>query len=156
AYEVARVIESQGEKVDPLILLDSEQPSTATARWFQASEKSEKRRIFLETRILQPAKEHWEKLSHLSLGQKFSYIAQRAFRRRVKRPENSSAPDERKLLSHYPMLLMQHTLKPYGGRVTLLVNEALHAKDPALGWDKVPAGGLDIHVLPGDHLSYIR
>jgi amino acid adenylation domain-containing protein len=156
AYEVARVIESQGEKVDPLILLDSEQPSTATARWFQSSEKSENRRKFFETRIRQPAREHLEKLSHLSLGKKVSYIAKRVFRRRVKRSENSYAPDERKLLSHYPLLLMQHTLKPYGGRVTLLVNEALHAKDHALGWDKVPAGGLDIHVLPGDHLSYIR
>ena len=51
---------------------------------------------------------------------------------------------------------MQHSLKPYGGRVTLLVNEALYATDQVLGWDRVSIGGLDIHVLPGDHLSYIR
>jgi len=156
AYEMARLIEAQGETVDPLILLDTEQPSRANARWFQAKERSENRRKFIEVRIKQPAREHWEKMSHLSLGQKVSYIARRVFRRRAKQSENSYAPDERKLLSHYPLLLMQHPLKPYGGRVSLLVNEALYATENVLGWDKVSTGGLDIHVLPGDHLSYIR
>jgi thioesterase domain-containing protein/aryl carrier-like protein len=156
AYEMARVIESQGESVAPLILLDTEQPSRANARWFHAKERSENRRKFIETRIRQPAREHWEKLSHLSAGEKVSYIAKRVFRRRVKQSENSYAPDERKLLSHYPLLLMKHSLQPYGGRVSLLVNEALYATENVLGWDQTPIGGLDIHVLPGDHLSYIR
>ena len=51
---------------------------------------------------------------------------------------------------------MKHSLQPYGGRVSLLVNEALYATENVLGWDQTPIGGLDIHVLPGDHLSYIR
>jgi len=156
AYEMARLLESQGEKVDPLIVLDTEQPSKTDARRFQAKERSEKRRLFIESRIRVPAREHWEKMSLLSLGQRVSYIAKRIFRRRRAPSENSHAPDERKLLAHYPVLLMRHPLKPYGGRVTLLVNEALYATENVLGWDKVPTGGLDFHVLPGDHLSYIR
>ena len=156
AYEMARVIESQGETVDPLILLDTEVPSKANAQWFHATERSENRRKFFESRIRRPAQEHWEKISHLSLGEKVSYITTRIFRRRAKQSQNSYAPDERKLLSHYPELLMKHPLQPYGGRVTLLINEAHYATDNVLGWDNAPTGGLDIHVLPGDHLSYIR
>jgi amino acid adenylation domain-containing protein len=156
AYEMARLIEAQGETVDPLILLDTELPSKANARGFHANERSENRRKFIESRIRQPAREHLDKMSHLSFEQMVAYIAKRIFRRRRKQPENSYAPDERKLLAHYPLLLMQHSLKPYGGRVTLLINEAIYATQNVLGWDQVPTGGLDIHVLPGDHLSYIR
>jgi amino acid adenylation domain-containing protein len=156
AYEMARLIESQGETVDPLILLDTELPSKTNQRSFHAQERSEKRQQFFEARIRQPARRHLEKLSHLSLDQKVAYIAKRVFRRRRQPVENSSTPDERKLLSHYPPLLMQHSLKPYGGRVNLLINEELYATQNVLGWDRVSTGGLDIHVVPGNHLSYIR
>ena len=156
AYEMARILESEGEKVDPLILLDTVLPSKANARYFHARERSEQRQKFIEVRIRQPAREHWEKMSLLSLRERISYIAKRLFRRQRTQSKNSSPPDERKLLAHYPILLMQHSLKPYGGRVTLVLNEALYASEYVLGWDHVSTGGLDIHVVPGDHLSYIR
>jgi surfactin synthase thioesterase subunit len=51
---------------------------------------------------------------------------------------------------------MQHSLQPYRGRVSLLIDEALYATENVLGWDQISTGGLDIHIVPGDHLSYIR
>jgi surfactin synthase thioesterase subunit len=51
---------------------------------------------------------------------------------------------------------MGHRLEPYAGRVTLLLPEGAHDSVEETGWTSAPTGGIDIHHLPGDHLSYIR
>jgi thioesterase domain-containing protein/acyl carrier protein len=43
----------------------------------------------------------------------------------------------------------------YPGRVVLFVNEEWHRLDPTLGWDSIVAGGLDVHVIPGSHRTYL-
>jgi hypothetical protein len=51
---------------------------------------------------------------------------------------------------------MAHTPKPYHGAVTLLVDEIVSHRDPTLGWAGTHPGPLEIHVVPGDHKTYIR
>ena len=51
---------------------------------------------------------------------------------------------------------MAHPVGAYRGKVTLLIDETSQRTLGNLGWDEVPTGGLETHVLPGDHLSYIR
>jgi thioesterase domain-containing protein len=47
----------------------------------------------------------------------------------------------------------RYKVKPYPGRVTLFrANEASDWNLPAdLGWREYAAGGVDIHLIPGDH-----
>ena len=42
---------------------------------------------------------------------------------------------------------------PYAGKLTLLVNEETYAHRPNLGWHDLVQGQLEIHVVPGDHLT---
>ena len=44
--------------------------------------------------------------------------------------------------------------RPYPGKVTYFRardSRILARSDPRLGWDEVAGGGLDVHVVPGDH-----
>src|SRR5207302_5307892 len=102
--------------------------------------------------------EHLERLGKLSLGGKLGYVWNRSVRRGRTRSNgaNASPLEERKILTDYPKVSLSHSIKPYAGTVTLLIDEESHAQFGDLGWGKVATGGLEIHVLPGDHLSYIR
>ena len=51
---------------------------------------------------------------------------------------------------------ISHVIQPYEGKITLVIDETSHAASGTLGWEKLHRGGLDVHVLPGDHISYIR
>ena len=159
AYEIARRLEELGEKVGLLALLDTERPNQASLRQFCSEERAELRHKTWEVRIAQPFREHRAKLAPLPLGGKLGYIWQRATRKcRGTAPSDASPTplDMRKILAHYPRLLMAHPIGKYQGQLTLLIDETSHRTLGQLGWDKTDHGAIEIHVLPGDHLSYIR
>ncbi len=159
AYEMARRLEEIGEKADLLVLLDTELPHRAALRQFCAEERSARRRAFWQTHVAQPFRDHMHNLSRLTLGKKIAYIWQRASRKRSLSAPPGAEPtplDARKTLGHYPRLLMAHPVGAYRGKITLLIDETSHAKYGKFGWDSMENGGIELHVLPGDHLSYIR
>ena len=159
AYEMARRLEELGEKTDLLVLLDTERPSRAALRQFCAEERIERWNGFWQVRVFQPFRDHVTKLSRLPFGEKVRYIWQRAARKRGRAARQNADPtmmDTRKVLGHYPRLLMAHPVGSYGGKVTLLIDETSHRAYGDLGWSAVQTGGIEMHVLPGDHLSYIR
>jgi amino acid adenylation domain-containing protein len=155
AYEIARQLSAAGEKIALLALLDTCCPCQEALKEFCAGERAKARQHFWEVRVQQPVREHLEKLSRLSAGEKLRYVWERSIGRGPRSAE--SAPiEDRKLLEHYPRLLMGHRLEPYAGRVTLLLPQDAHDTVEETGWTTAPTGGIDIHPLPGDHLSYIR
>ena len=156
AHEMARLLAASGEKVELLVLLDTEPPSRAGLKQFLAAERNERWQKLWQLRIAQPARDHLAKLSRLTLGEKFRYIVERATRLNRPRGNGSSPLDDRKLLTDYPRVLFTHTLQPYSGKITLVIDETSHAASGTLGWEKIHRGVLDVHVLPGDHISYIR
>ena len=159
AFEMARLLEAQGERVALLVLLDTGRPSRTALRRFCAGERRDERQRFWQARIRQPLRDHFEKLSRLTLSGKVNYIWQRANRTRSwsNAADATQQPDDqRKLATHYPKLLLGYRIGAYRGRVTLLIPEESHRKFGNQGWDDVATGGLDVHVLPGDHVTYIR
>jgi thioesterase domain-containing protein len=62
----------------------------------------------------------------------------------------------RKVATDYPKLLLGYKIGAYSGKVTLLIPEESHRQFGNQGWEKAETGGLDVHVLPGDHVTYIR
>ena len=158
AHEMARLLAGLGEEVALLVLLDTEPPSRAGLKQFVATERSERWQNFWQVRIAQPARDHLDKLSRLTVGEKLRYILERTTRRNRPRG-NGSTPsplDCRKQLTDYPRVLLSHVIQPYEGKITLVIDETSHAASGTLGWEKLHRGGLDVHVLPGDHISYIR
>ena len=155
AYEMARVLAAQGETVALLALLDTGFPSRAARREFCTGERAQDRRRFWEVRVQQPLREHLEKISRLSPGGKLRYLWERSVAR-APRPGAGPVLDERKRLAHYPRMLMGHRLAPYAGRLTLLLPSEARESGTESGWTSAPTGGIDIQLLPGDHLSYIR
>ena len=159
AYEMARRLVELGEKVALLALLDTERPSPAALRQFCAGERVDRWNGFWKVHVFRPFNEHMENLARLPLGKKLAYIWRRTTRKRRGGAANGAVPtplDTRKVLGHYPRLLMAHPIGAYHGKVTLLIDETSHRTLGHMGWDGVEAGGLEVHILPGDHLSYIR
>ena len=159
AYEMARRLEELGERLGLLVMLDTWRPSQEALRQFSARERSEHWITRWNARVVQPFHEHIEKLSRLTPGEKVRYVWQRATRKRgckIGEDAEPTALETRKQLTHYPRLLMAHPVGPYSGKLTLLIDETSHRTQGSLGWDGVPTGGLEIHLLPGDHVSYIR
>ncbi|MGB8167994.1 MAG: amino acid adenylation domain-containing protein [Chthoniobacteraceae bacterium] len=155
AYEVARQLVAMGREVALLVVLDTEWPSRESLSEFVASERKRARRAVWESRIRQPALRHWRQLGQLSLPKKIGYLWERA------RPGSASrlvapAGDDREVLTEYPRKLMAHRPKPYPGKVTLLVAEEAHRQFGSLGWDSHHPGELEVHVVPGNHETYIR
>ena len=160
AYEIARVLEAMGEKVALLALLGTEPPSRAALRRLHRWDRAKNRKDFWQARIVQPFKAHMQQLAKLPLGGKIRYLWTRLNRKRfwnAKTAGEQTAPlESHKLLAQYPRMLMGHKLGAYTGRITLLIDETSHGKTPNLGWENVHRGELEVHVLPGTHLSYIR
>jgi Thioesterase domain len=55
----------------------------------------------------------------------------------------------------YWLAVSRYRRRPYQGRITLLVNEEWYASDPNLRRADLAAGGVEIHKIPGNHLTYI-
>jgi hypothetical protein len=58
----------------------------------------------------------------------------------------------------YSRAIYAYRPKVYPGRMTLLVHDEYRGEDEraTLGWKGFVAGGIELHVLPGSHLTYIR
>jgi amino acid adenylation domain-containing protein len=68
-----------------------------------------------------------------------------------------SESERRTLALHY-QALKDYKLKKYPGRITLFrarTQPLLGSHQPALGWNRVAASGVDVHVVPGDHNSFV-
>ncbi len=134
AFEIARQLESAGEQVGLLALIDSFSPRAKRKRSLAQAAAGMLRRVQL--RLVQErayhAILHWTGLSHRrrlgSVGeaQRWAYWSYRA----------------------------QH----YAGAACLFVTnaslETVH--EPTLGWEQLVQGGLHVHRLPGGHSSIMK
>ena len=140
AHEIACQLREAGEEVGLLLLLDTSTPNVAELAQYL---RGEEEKIARESR---PPGLY----SRIRGG--LAGVAKRILGRRT---ESVPAQHPRGQ-SEYPVTLMRHTLRPYSGKITMLIDADAHAAYGQLGWEKVPGVNLDVHVLPGDHISYIR
>ncbi len=74
----------------------------------------------------------------------------------------------RQLRGHFERVAGDYELKPYAGKITLfalaergglrdsLFNPALGEIDPNLGWDRLAARGVEVHEVPGEHITIFQ
>jgi len=77
------------------------------------------------------------------------------FNRRMLRHLKRADEFHKQAVVRYRHHWFRYYAPPFAGKITLLVNEDWHSKNPTLGWEKVKTGGLEVHKIPGNHHTYI-
>ena len=169
AYEMARQLEVQGEKIALLALVNCAPPNSSYARFKLTPVSGFK---FLRNLV------HWlSYIRHMTDSQRRDFFRwklrafkkrwQRLWRRRRITPANldvdevvdlSTQPEDRRKLweAHVRALLAHHT-QPYAGRVTLFRTPAhslFCSFDHAFGW-RGYAGAVTVHIVSGAHESVL-
>ncbi|MBV9342744.1 MAG: non-ribosomal peptide synthetase, partial [Acidobacteria bacterium] len=155
AYEVARQLRAQGQKVELLALFEVSSPT-------RFENMSHAARIELLVRRLGF---HFTNLRRLGLTRSRSYL-RRCFRelmRDIERLKWRTVYDLRKRLRHGRLADLEQILyvaasayqpQPYEGRITLFFCTERAPEtgcDGQFGWGKLAAGGLEVYEIPGNH-----
>ncbi|MDF5709057.1 MAG: amino acid adenylation domain-containing protein [Nostoc sp. S4] len=157
AFEMARQLHEQGEEIGILIILDSCRPGYSKRSPFL-------KRMFLHlNKIAQQGPMYlWQTLM------RWSYWKKSRFQNRYKRylevaldlPETDKHLE---IIDSNTQAISKYIYPVYPGRAILLRtedrnrDEAIGTQyDPQFGWGDLVTGGLDIHYVPGSHLSLFR
>jgi thioesterase domain-containing protein len=164
AYEMARLLAHAGKKVDFVAMIDAENPS------FKQNMSYKEKIIFRMHYIVDRIAKYTRNLARGSFGQiardavKFVHrrcrravwkLARAVFGRMGRPAPNPIQSNDMLLVSAW------HRYDPgqYAGRVVLLNSvdrPPEYRRDPTTGWARCATGPIDVHVVPGDHLSIMH
>jgi thioesterase domain-containing protein len=150
AYEMARQLETGGEKTESLILMDTEYPHSflkrlrmgasgktlELVRWIRKGAKWATRDAKSWTEIGAKLASHFDKVKAGQDRQRFERVERR-----------------------YVLLSQRYRIRPYSGTVYLLVNEEVQKQLRNLGWPVgngragARSGRLVLEIIRGDHVS---
>jgi len=161
AYEMARQLQRQDQKVGLLVLMDAWRP---TRLKYVRHRVRELRQKFLEGYYVTRLFYHWARIKQLGGGEVMFYLLGKMGRAIADVPQllpssmgESKTEEERgRVQKGYEDTLRRYRPERYGGRVVMLNNERVCQGDPTLGWSGLVSGGIEVHQIPGDHEAYIR
>ena len=158
AHEMACQLQEAGEKVALLMLLDTVVPNENHLNSYLDAEAQKRAAEAKQFSFRRRIGHHFAQMSRLPIGGKFSYIFEKVFRRNTPPPRTLQSPAEQhpRGQKDYPVTLLRHRLRPYGGTVTLVIDEESARHYATLGWENIRVGRLETRILPGTHLTYIR
>ncbi len=158
AFEIARQLESSGEQVALVALLDTYCPSpyhylTTLCKRLSHRLKRGLRTIFnssAEGLLLRTLHEIERMI--IFTGDEVGFVWPN------RKPDS---PEARQWYMHrvqetYQRVLCRHRPGRYAGNIILLVSENNIPEKMAAGWRSAISGNIDIHTLPGTHIEYIR
>jgi thioesterase domain-containing protein len=147
AIEIAKLLMQEGEEVRLLVMVDTVRPSPMRGFGLELHFRKEKVKHFGNV---------FSQILHAGRQQRSEMIAD-LIRRKVKsaRPERIQNDRYYASMVQYRRLMNKHTIAHYPGRLTLIVNRRDASINGTLGWQGVAQGGLDVRVLPGDHLTLV-
>jgi thioesterase domain-containing protein len=164
AYEMAALLAKAGEPIGLVVLIDTLHP--AFRRNMSTAQRLRFRSAYLANRIAKYVRNLGRgridriigDALHLVLGRcrHASWkIAQLVFGRSGGPLPQAINIDEMVLVSAW----RRYQPSPYGGRLVLLKaaeRTPEYGRDHTLGWGQYASGGIDIHVVPGSHLSIMH
>lgn len=142
AYEIAQQLRGQGQRIGMLVLMDTPRPD---GPW-----KFRQRSVASYFRGLSY---HCDQLRRLKGRDRLIYLRHRGVRWLL---DFQTVIGREPVQRSYSRAIHRYRPLPYDGKLTLLVSEELCERGPTLGWDGLPAAGIDVHAIPGDHTSCIR
>lgn len=160
AYEMARQLTAQGHEVALLALLDSWAPTpeplpTIDDTALLAGFVNDLSRTFGTGETITA-----EALAPIAPEQRLAYALEQT-QLATRLPPDIGVREIDQYLAVFKASLramQSYRPQPYAGRVTLFragdrpVDEA----GPTLGWEGLPAGGVELRVVPGDHYTFVR
>jgi thioesterase domain-containing protein len=157
AFEMAQQLHAQGQWVALLALLDARIPSPDEDF---AEEDFEARLLVDFVRYFGLSLDPWESLSRLPKNELFTRVLKQAKRAGLVPAELEVSQAHRfvQLLKSDFQATRNYVLHLYPGRVTLFkAGEELAgtSPDPTLGWSKWAAGGVEVHVVAGNHANMV-
>jgi amino acid adenylation domain-containing protein len=155
AFEMARQLEERGERVALVALLDTaiNDPADAPKELRELDDAE-----MLLGAIGEPSAELLAHLRTLQPDEQLQYVVDWAHRVNALPPDFGLA-QFRHLFNIFKIndrALRNYVPKIYPGQVTLFRAAEQLAKEPQrllLGWDKFARGGVDVHVVPGNHFN---
>jgi thioesterase domain-containing protein len=180
AYATAQQLRAQGENVAFLAFLDVRNPRQTLRRYFwrrltarvryrfdPITEADGWRPLWVRTAF------HWNAVKRLGAGRRLRYClvttvkalrllrdALRGYRATVVAADEGGAEDETaeqraRAQKVYWLAVNRYRGRPYGGRITVFANAEWYAADETLGWTGLAPGRLEVHKIPGNHLTYM-
>jgi thioesterase domain-containing protein/acyl carrier protein len=169
AFEMARLLRQQGQAVALVALFDS---CPEHMDWLTAGENIYSRL----TRLTSMLRCHLGNIRSLPVRGVPRYVRaqlrtqrhmirgfvwRHRYRRYQKAPgENRSLPVELQNVEQAcEMAFRGYRPRPYSGRVTLFraaIRSAGEGDDPLFGWGHLAAGGVDVHDVPGSHVTMLN
>jgi len=164
AFEIAQQLHSQEQTVALLVLLDTHRP---TRHRLVYAWRHRLRRLFIEEcfgRLVF----HGRNFLQLGAAQRSTYAREKT-RRLGKRIAAKLRLDHQGIQAHlgdsYAVKVRKANIQaaqeyrpdPYRGTITLLMTSDSPGRkqDGRRGWGQLALGGLDVHVVPGDHSTMI-
>jgi amino acid adenylation domain-containing protein len=155
AYEIAQQMQTEGEKIALLMLMDAPRPD------FSLEVRRRLKGLFhpiLTNQYVIALIFVWGQLRKRTLREKIRYLINKS----GKFVEGAMAVRHNRAIEHvqdsYSRAIYAYRPKPYTGKITLLVHEEFDGnnKEPTLGWKGLVSGGIERHALAGNHETYIR
>ncbi len=148
AYEMAQQLRRAGEQVALVALLDTSCPLDDYRAFVDHYFRFWKLERFVG---------HWRRMNELSGGHKLRYVFEK-LGKKARQLLPMSEKQQRKnhverVQREYSVILARYRPLPYEGKVTLVINEELQALTPDAGWRPFCVGGLETHVVAGDHVT---
>jgi thioesterase domain-containing protein len=170
AFEMACQLQAQGHRVAVVALLDSAAPTSSYKIAWRGKFLHDLVRDLPDwvTGFLQLTSDQWRELIQLKIKMANARVAD-IFRLQGQ----NQAPNLTKYvgdLSEFPeqhrevaqaqhRAYMDYKPRTYPGRLTLFrarMQPFFSSHDPAMGWRQLAAGGLEIRVVPGNHLGMLQ
>jgi amino acid adenylation domain-containing protein len=157
AFEMAQQFHRQGEKVGCLIMLDTCRPGYSKRSPFL------KRIVLHLQKILQGGTSY---LRHKLTGWREwgTYHLKERYKRHLGVMHGLAETDKHlTVIDANVQAASEYTFQVYPGKITLLRTEDQNRDDavgieydPQFGWGDLIAGGLDVHYVPGSHLTLLE
>ncbi|MBW4560439.1 MAG: amino acid adenylation domain-containing protein [Mojavia pulchra JT2-VF2] len=173
AYEMAQQLERQGEKVGLLVMLDTCRPGAGQrAPFVKRIVEHFHNLIKLGPSYLWQRTQIWSKWGK-QLLQSGAYHLKKKFKRYsnakpkylVDISQKLSDTDQHlEIMENHVQMLNKYTYEVFPGRMLVLRTEDQNRGDgivgekfdPQYGWGDMVSGGLDVHYIPGSHLTLLN
>jgi thioesterase domain-containing protein len=142
---MARQLQTEGEKVALLAVLDTQTRDNLNKLWYV-------RRLTTRLRY------YWGRLKslvRLPIAQQLALVNKKA-RSAMRAVSGRSSPPGNGNVTKQQVL---RTLPAYNGKITVFrvpQQSYWFHKDRALGWSRYTTGGVEVHVVPGEHITMLR
>ena len=164
AYEIARQLRAQGQEIALLGFMDSRRPTPLRYVRYRAARIKERCQYYLARFSF-----HWTNMRRLDWRSRFSYVVSKTsgvaegfscYFSQVMHLERDH--DDHAIQGtwsvgdSYAKTLLRYRPQLYDGQIAIFVSKRSHQRDPTMGWSELTSKGLDIHVIPGNHVTYRR